>query len=67
MPQRGPWGVERKKMLTMDPSLFSSIHLKIFFVLFLRVDGECVEKSVEASIGQDNLINAHCKYKRSLI
>ncbi|XP_072674327.1 odorant-binding protein-like [Canis lupus baileyi] len=33
--------------------------LKILFSFFVKVDGECVEKSVEASIGQDNLINAH--------
>nr|XP_025871098.1 odorant-binding protein-like [Vulpes vulpes] len=33
--------------------------LKMLFNFYVKVDGECVEKSVEASIGQDNLINAH--------
>ncbi|CAK7313531.1 Female-specific lacrimal gland protein [Vulpes lagopus] len=31
--------------------------LKMFFNFYVKVDGECVEKSVEGSLGQDNIIN----------
>ncbi|CAD7681727.1 unnamed protein product [Nyctereutes procyonoides] len=33
--------------------------LKIYFNFYAKVDGECVENSVEGSIGRDNLINAN--------
>ncbi|CAD7681726.1 unnamed protein product [Nyctereutes procyonoides] len=33
--------------------------LKMYFNFYVKVDGECVEKSVEGSLGQDIIINAH--------